>query len=98
MSLRRLAFAVLGIGLLVGGCAPGVGRLDVTPALRAACLGFVANDAQIEALITEQMRVEGTNKWDAIDATFIACDSPYPDIRLACQTCGIALIDQVYGE
>lgn len=93
---------VLTIAMLfcLAGCSGGqagqlgpFGRLDVTPTLQDACAGVAGGDPLIEASIhvAEEARLVGVVFADIVAATLDACT--FAD----CITCGVAVLNQVYG-
>ena len=76
-------------------------RLKVTNTLRDACESFGLADTVIGLLlqITEEDRLSGLSKEDNIADTLDSCSqSSTPDLVSACETCTIAIIEQVYAE
>ena len=70
-----------------------LGRLDVTPTLREACAGVAGGDPFIEAAISlaEDARLGGGSFSGALATVQSGCT--FED----CITCGIAIVNQVYG-
>ncbi len=68
------------------------GRLEPNDLLRDACETFAPTDADIRAglLAHEADRLNGLTMADALQQTFLTCQS------IACQNCRSAIIQQVY--
>ena len=99
------AFAIvllLSCGPVPRGLIPaGDERLQVTDTLRDACEPFGLNDIATDLLIqiVERDRLAGVSKDDNIADTVDSCrQSSDPDRAAACETCSVAIIEQVYGE
>lgn len=99
VSLWVFVALALGCGTTPGPPADDDGRsdrLEVNDSLRAACP--YDTDARIRSLIllTEDDRKSGWQKSDEIDDILLVC-SQMVDAS-GCLTCGMAIIDQVYGD
>lgn len=96
--MRRVLFAVLGVGLLVGGCTSGAvfDRLAANDTLRAACPWLP--DANINTMLmgTDYDREVGYSKTDETEIVMNVCASTVDPA--ACMVCSLAVLDQVYGE
>ena len=92
--MRRILTILVLLGL--AGCSGegiGFGRLDVTPALQESCAGVAGGDPLIEAAIhvVEEERLDGFSYNDGVAAILDSCT--FAD----CITCGVAVVNQVYG-
>ncbi|TWT40277.1 hypothetical protein RAS1_39850 [Phycisphaerae bacterium RAS1] len=74
-------------------------RLDVNDPLRRACVGYADRDADINSLIeaVEADRLNGYSKADEVNTAATICVGPFPDLNVACASCNIAIIDQVFS-
>jgi len=77
-------------------------RLAVNDRLRTACPYMTDLNIEAALIAYEQDRLSGLPKADAIAAVIDACSQlvGVPDAAATwseCQTCGIVVIDQVYG-
>ena len=95
--MRRMLMVLI---LAVCGCSDGgvgqlgaFGRLDVTPTLRDACDGVAGGDPLIEATIyvVEEVRLDGGLFTDGVVVINGSCEFE------GCITCGLAVLNQVYG-
>lgn len=88
--------------VLVAGCGAspltttGLGRLDVTPVLQAACGEFLS-DAEINTFISlvELDKLNGFSYQDAVFVILAECEPA--SLATKCNTCYVTITDQVYG-
>lgn len=108
MKGMRIAIVVAVVPLLLGQMCgapaptpePQYGRLDVTPALREACAGFLDTDPEIEAIIAsvEGDRLSGLPYQMVTQAVLVGCYGSDKPLSHACNVCGLAIASQVYGQ
>lgn len=104
--MRRLTIVLVALTpflMMCGTAAPGTtDALAVNDHLRGACAGFATTDDQIKMLITdvEADRLGGADYQGMISAANAACSNPSVSapVRLDCQVCMTAIVNQVYGQ
>ena len=103
--MGRVAVVMLALMCLGQSCvpapAPSTNRLEVTDKLRRACAGFADGGAQIEVLIAEadSNLGRGVRKADYVSGLLRVCgQTGDTQGTLICQTCAVAVSNQVYGD
>ncbi|QOJ15384.1 MAG: hypothetical protein HRU75_12395 [Planctomycetia bacterium] len=68
-------------------------RLNVTDGLRAACNGYLSDDAAIQSFLSlaEEDRKRGYSRFDLTDGTLAVCTT------LLCLQCNTAIINQIFS-
>jgi len=104
MKVAASLLLVATVCLLPGacGCSPAASnpdRLTVTNDLRIACAVSEPTDEEILASITgaEEARLMGYTYEQLIDNVTQGCITQGIDVA-ECTSCGIAIVDQVYGR
>lgn len=91
--MRRLAAAVLGVVLAVGGCTGLNNRpLVVTDAIRQACAAYTASDTVIieEMADVQHGKEIGYSRAVGTSLALLGCDTE------ACRVCVLAIVDEIY--